>query len=86
MLVLVGSSRCEYCVLAEDALDYWNIDYEYTPYVQFPQFKEDGHQTVPQLYWVDDNGAKLLVEGGYNGLISLGETELRKKIKELQDG
>ena len=88
-LVLVGSSRCEYCVKAEDLLDYWNIEYRYVPYVNYSQFQEDGHLTVPQIYWEFPEEAHsapiLLVEGGYHGLVGVGKAKLKKSIKELSE-
>lgn len=41
--------------------------------------RSQGHKTAPQLY----QNNKLLVEGGYTGLVSLGIQELKERMGDL---
>jgi glutaredoxin len=79
MIILAGSSNCIYCEYASEYLEFNNIEYEYVPYVQLPEFKQDRHFTVPQVYYRDHKGkVSLLLAGGYEGLKGAPIDELKE--------
>ena len=79
MIIVAGSSNCIYCEYASEFLEFNNIEYEYIPYVKLPEFRKDGHMTVPQIYYRDGEGkVSLLLVGGYEGLKGAPMEELKE--------
>jgi len=78
MIIVAGGEGCVYCELAVDYLNYNNIGHEYVSYKDLSEFKEDGHLTVPQIYYRGESGnVLLLLEGGYEGLHRYGMEKLK---------
>lgn len=78
MLTIFSKSNCPFCDKTKAYLASKNV-----PFVERKVDEDislrnfliaEGHRSVPQIYY---NG-KLLVEGGYTGLIKLPEEELSK--------
>jgi len=77
MITIVGGRGCNYCNLAKDFLQFKGVDYNYVDYKEFPLFKEDGHKTIPQIYYRRGNGSYLmLTDEGYEGLIGIADEYL----------
>ena len=72
---------CPYCDkaktwLTENNFEFSIVDVSDPTALQF--IKDRGHKTVPQIY----NGEKLLVEGGYTGMVTLGAVALRERLEK----
>ena len=81
MIVIAGSSNCIYCTKAEDYLDDLGLDYSYELYSKIPEFFEDGHKTIPQIYRKDESGKlSLYIEGGYQGLVDYPVEQLMAEV------
>lgn len=82
MLTIYSKENCPYCVQAKNLLTRRNIAFEEVRIDKDSSAKEfilnEGHRTVPQIY---QNG-KLFVEGGYNGLAKLTDSELRSRLDQ----
>ena len=80
MLTVYSKNHCPMCDKAKAFL--------YQKGVEFSEIKIDedttarqylidaGHRAVPQIY----KGSELFVEGGYNGLVKLDDTELKQRL------
>lgn len=82
MITLYTKDNCPYCdgaktLLNSMAEEYVEIDIN-EPGVR-DWLKEQGHKTVPQIYW----GDKLLVEGGYTGLSKLSVSDIQERKRAI---
>ena len=79
MLTVYSKNNCPFCVQAKNLLQLKGIEYEEIKIDEVPEAREfilaEGHRTVPQIY---KDGA-LFVQGGYQGLSKLTESELKEK-------
>jgi glutaredoxin len=73
MITVYSKNNCPYCVQAKNLLTLKGINYTEIKIDENADAKEfvvgEGHRTVPQIYQDD----KLLVEGGYQGLVRQSE-------------
>ena len=80
MITVYSKNNCPFCTQAKMFLSQKNIPYSEVKIDENPQAKEfvlsKGHRTVPQIYL----GESLFVEGGFQGLSKLSESEIRKKL------
>lgn len=80
MLTVYSKNNCPLCVQAKNLLNSKNIQFEEIKVDEIPEARqlmlEAGHRSVPQIY---QNG-KLFVEGGFQGLAKLSESQLKEKI------
>lgn len=79
MTVIVYSMEgCSLCVLAAKLLERKGVSYEVVKidedFEAADFIKKEGHRSIPQLYL---NG-KLLVQGGYAGLLTLNDLDFAK--------
>ena len=81
MITLYSKPNCPYCEAAKKWLTNHNFEYTTIDVTQDPEalafLKEKGHKTVPQLY----KGNICFVQGGYDGLKTLGEEVVRKLLE-----
>jgi glutaredoxin len=82
MITLYTKDNCPYCDGAKSLLksmkeEYTEIDINELGVRDW--LKEQGHKTVPQIYW----GDKLLVEGGYTGLKDTTTSQLQEKKRAI---
>ena len=67
-------------------LNKWDIPFKEKHMESTPGAREflkmQGHNTVPQIY---QNG-RLLVEGGYDGLVALGKQQLDERLGNINLG
>ena len=79
MLQLYSKNNCPFCVQAKNLLTLKGIEYEEIKIDENPEAREfvlsEGHRTVPQIY----KDGVLFVQGGYQGLSKLTESELKEK-------
>ena len=79
MLTVYSKNNCPFCVQAKNLLTLKGIEYEEIKIDENPEAKEfvlsEGHRTVPQIY----KDGVLFVQGGYQGLSKLTESELKEK-------
>ena len=79
MLTVYSKNNCPFCVQAKNLLTLKGIEYEEIKIDENPEAKEfvlsEGHRTVPQIY----KDGTLFVQGGYQGLSKLTESELKEK-------
>jgi glutaredoxin len=79
MLTVYSKNNCPFCVQAKNLLQLKGIEYEEIKIDEVSEAREfvlaEGHRTVPQIY---KDGA-LFVQGGYQGLSKLTESELKEK-------
>lgn len=84
MIIVYSKPRCEHCNIAKAWLTKYSIPFHTIDINEDEKAKafviEQGHRTVPQIYWDD----QLLVEGGAAGLVSMSLEELAAKIASLQ--
>lgn len=80
MLTVYSKNNCPFCEQAKHLLTTKNIPFEVVNIDTDPDAREwligQGHRTAPQIY---KNG-ELFVEGGYQGLAKLSESELIEGI------
>lgn len=80
MITLYSKPDCPYCEKAKYYLKSHEIAFETVDITQDPAAREAlisaGHRTVPQLYL----DGKLLVEGGFTGLVAMPVEELTAKL------
>ena len=73
MITVYSKNNCPYCVQAKNLLTRKGINYTEIKIDENADAKEfvvgEGHRTVPQIY----QDGKLLVEGGYQGLVRQSE-------------
>ena len=79
MLTVYSKNNCPFCVQAKNLLQLKGIEYEEIKIDEVPEAREfvlaEGHRTVPQIY----KDGVLFVQGGYQGLSRLTESELKEK-------
>ena len=79
MLTVYSKNNCPFCVQAKNLLQLKGIEYEEIKIDEVPEAREfvlaEGHRTVPQIY----KDGVLFVQGGYQGLSKLTESELKEK-------
>jgi glutaredoxin len=79
MLTVYSKNNCPFCVQAKNLLQLKGIEYEEIKIDENPEAREfvlaEGHRTVPQIY----KDGVLFVQGGYQGLSRLTESELKEK-------
>ena len=84
MLTVYSKNNCPYCVQAKSLLELKGIEYEEVKIDEVPEAREfvlsEGHRTVPQIY---QNG-ELFVEGGFQGLSTLTESQIKEKLNVNQ--
>lgn len=82
MITVYSKPSCPYCTSAKTWLTQNGFQFETIDVTADPkalQFIRDrGHMTVPQMY----EGERLLVEGGYNGMVKLGAVALRENLSK----
>lgn len=78
MITVYTQPNCDYCEKAKEWLADHNIPFRIKNIKEDKSaldfIREEGHKTVPQLY----TRSVLLVEGGYNGLLSLDKLAIKK--------
>lgn len=79
MLTVYSKNNCPFCTQAKNLLTLKGIEYEEIKIDESPEAREfvlaEGHRTVPQIY----KDGVLFVQGGYQGLSRLTESELKEK-------
>ena len=79
MLTVYSKNNCPFCVQAKNLLQLKGIEYEEIKIDEVPEAREfvlsEGHRTVPQIY----KDGTLFVQGGYQGLSKLTESELKER-------
>jgi glutaredoxin 3 len=79
MLTVYSKANCPFCVQAKNLLTLKGIEYEEVRIDLEPEAREfvlsEGHRTVPQIY----KDGKVFVEGGFQGLSKLTESELKER-------
>jgi glutaredoxin 3 len=77
MLVVYSKDHCPFCDRAKSLLKLKGIAFEEIRIDLDPQAREfivsQGHRTVPQIY----RNGELFVEGGYNGLARLTDSDFQ---------
>jgi glutaredoxin 3 len=80
MIKIYTKTTCPYCDQAKQLLEAFGFKYEAINIEQDPDARtwllEQGHKSVPQLY-INDK----LLEGGFNGLQSVGKTGVQELLK-----
>ena len=80
MLTVYSKANCPFCVQAKNLLTLKGIEYEEVRIDLDPAAREfvlsEGHRTVPQIY----KDGKVFVEGGFQGLSKLTESELKERV------
>ena len=83
MITLYTKNYCPYCVQAKMLLNEWDIQFKEKNIETFPDAREflrkEGHGTVPQIY----RNGRLLVEGGYDGLVATGQVQLNERLGNI---
>ena len=79
MLTVYSKNNCPFCDQAKGLLKLKNIAFEEIKVDENPDARQfivsEGHRTVPQIY----KDGTLFVQGGYQGLARLTESELKEK-------
>ena len=79
MLTVYSKANCPFCDQAKNLLKLKNIQFEEIRVDENPDARQfimnEGHRTVPQIY----KDGKLFVQGGYQGLARLTESELKER-------
>lgn len=79
MLTVYSKNNCPFCDQAKGLLKLKGIQFEEIKVDEVPTAREfivnEGHRTVPQIY----KDGVLFVQGGYQGLARLTESELKEK-------
>ena len=79
-LTVYSKTVCPFCVNAKNYLKSKHIPFEEINIEEDEQARqfilEKGHRTVPQIYFE----GKLFVEGGFQGLSKLTQTEIRERM------
>ena len=83
MLTVYSKANCPFCDQAKNLLKLKNIEFEEVRVDLVPEAREfivnEGHRTVPQIY----KDGKVFVQGGYQGLARLAESELKEKANAV---
>lgn len=81
MLLIYSKNHCPQCDKAKSLLNQKNIKYEEIKIDEDTNARQflinAGHKSVPQIY----KGAQLLVEGGYNGLAKLSDSDFKQLLE-----
>ena len=87
MIVMYSKPDCGHCVLAKAWLDRHNVEYTEIDVSSDPDalnfIREQGHRTVPQIYYDTGTSHKLLVEGGNTGLQAMDVDGLLSRVDEV---
>ena len=79
MLTVYSKNNCPFCTQAKNLLQLKGIEYQEIKIDENPEARDfvlaEGHRTVPQIY----KDGVLFVQGGYQGLSRLTESELKEK-------
>ena len=79
MLTVYSKANCPFCDQAKNLLKLKNVQFEEIRVDENPDARQfivnEGHRTVPQIY----KDGKLFVQGGYQGLAKLTESELKER-------
>ena len=77
MLTVYSKNHCPFCDKAKYLLEQKGVQYKEVKIDETPEAREfvvsEGHRTVPQIY----KDGKVFVQGGYQGLARLTESELK---------
>jgi glutaredoxin len=80
MIKIYTKTTCPYCDQAKQLLEAFGFDYEAVNIEQDTEARtwllDQGHKSVPQLY-INDK----LLEGGFNGLQSVGKTGVQQLLE-----
>jgi len=80
MIKIYTKTTCTYCDQAKQLLEAFGFEYESVNIEQDTDARtwllDQGHKSVPQLY-INDK----LLEGGFNGLQSVGKTGVQELLK-----
>jgi len=80
MLTVYSKNNCPFCDKAKHLLTTKNIEFKVVNIDTDPKIRDwlmaHGHRSAPQIY----KGDELFVEGGYQGLAKLSDTELQEKL------
>ena len=83
MLTVYSKNNCPFCDQAKALLKLKNIQFEEIKVDENPEARQfivnEGHRTVPQVY----KDGKLFVQGGYQGLARLTESELKERANAV---
>jgi glutaredoxin len=83
VITIYSKNNCPFCDQAKNLLKLKNISYEEIKVDENPDARQfivnEGHRTVPQLY----KDGKLFVQGGYQGLSKLTESELMERANAV---
>lgn len=81
MLTIYTKPNCIFCNRAKKLLDQKGISYDVIDVTQDAEslafLKRNGHTSVPQLY----QNSTLFVDGGFEGLAKLSDTELKERLE-----
>jgi glutaredoxin 3 len=79
-LTVYSKTVCPFCVNAKNYLKSKHIPFEEINIEEDEQARQfiqkNGHRTVPQIYFE----GKLFVEGGFQGLSKLTQTDIRERM------
>jgi glutaredoxin-like protein NrdH len=82
MLTIYSKNACGYCTMAKGMLTNNDIPFEEVNIEEnneaYDFIISEGHRTMPQIY----KDGKLFVEGGFQGLQSLGVDGIKQKLTE----
>ena len=80
MLTVYSKTVCPFCVNAKNYLKSKDIAFEEINIEENEEARQfildKGHRTVPQIYFK----GKLFVEGGFQGLSKLTQTDIRERM------
>jgi len=81
-----SSPPCPYCLQAKNLLKLKRIEFDEIDIAKEPDAKQKlvdmGLRTVPQIFL----GDSLFVEGGFNGLSNLSDTEINNRLRNFELG
>lgn len=81
MLFIYSKNHCPQCDKAKSLLDQKNIKFQEIKIDEDTNARQflinAGHRSVPQIY----KDSQLLVEGGYNGLVKLSDSDLKQLLE-----
>lgn len=85
MITIYSKSYCPYCDGAKAYLTKVGVEHEVIDVTDDMEkklwLKEQGHRTVPQIYYK----GQLLVEGGYDGLSKLLPTDIEERKRAINE-
>jgi len=84
MLTVYSKNNCPFCDQAKNLLKLKKVEFEEIKIDENPDARQfvmnEGHRTVPQIY----KDGKLFVQGGFQGLARLTESELKEKANAAE--